>query len=84
VREAAVIAIPHPRWQERPLLVVVASAPLTEQALLAHLGDLVPKWWLPDAVVFVAELPHGPTGKLAKQDLRQWLAEGRLTITPAP
>jgi acyl-CoA synthetase (AMP-forming)/AMP-acid ligase II len=84
VREAAVIAIPHPRWQERPLLVVVPSGPVTEQALLAHLGGLVPKWWLPDAVVFVAELPHGPTGKLAKQDLRRWLAEGRLTITPAP
>ncbi|HEY0183114.1 MAG TPA: AMP-binding protein, partial [Rhodopila sp.] len=84
VREAAVIAIPHPRWQERPLLIVVAAAPVTEQALLAHLAEIVPKWWLPDVVTFVEELPHGPTGKLAKQVLRQWLAEGRLQIGPVP
>jgi acyl-CoA synthetase (AMP-forming)/AMP-acid ligase II len=88
VREAAVIAIQHPRWQERPVLIVVAAEPVTEQQLLAHLARLVPKWWLPEAVVFVEELPHGPTGKLAKQVLRQWLAEGRLgavlAVNPAP
>jgi fatty-acyl-CoA synthase len=82
VREAAVIAIRHPRWQERPLLVVIQAAPVTAQALLAHLADLMAKWWLPDAVVFVAELPHGTTGKLAKGDLRRSLVEGRLTIAP--
>jgi len=82
VREAAVIAIPHPRWQERPLLVVVASTAVTEQELRAHLAGLVPKWWLPDAVAFVEDLPHGPTGKLAKPVLRQWLADGRLGIAP--
>jgi acyl-CoA synthetase (AMP-forming)/AMP-acid ligase II len=80
VREAAVIAIPHPRWQERPLLIVVQAEPVTEQELLAHLADIVPKWWLPDRVLFVDELPHGPTGKLAKQELRHWLAEGRLNV----
>jgi acyl-CoA synthetase (AMP-forming)/AMP-acid ligase II len=84
VQEAAVIAIPHPRWQERPLLVVVAAAPVTEPELRAHLADLVPKWWMPDAVVFVESLPHGPTGKLAKQELRQWLADGRLGVGPNP
>jgi fatty-acyl-CoA synthase len=78
VREAAVIAIAHPRWQERPLLVVVPAKPVTAQALLAHLAALMPKWWLPESVVFVDELPHGPTGKLAKQELRQWLADGRI------
>ncbi|MGD0105483.1 MAG: AMP-binding protein [Rhodopila sp.] len=82
VREAAVIAIPHPRWQERPLLAVVTASPVTEQELRAHLAGLVPKWWLPDAVVFVEDLPHGPTGKLAKPVLRQWLADGRLGIAP--
>ncbi|MDR3533558.1 MAG: AMP-binding protein [Rhodopila sp.] len=82
VREAAVIAIPHPRWQERPLLIVATAGPVTEQELLAHLASLVPKWWLPDAVSFVEELPHGATGKLAKQVLRQWLAEGRLGVPP--
>lgn len=82
VREAAVIAIPHPRWQERPLLIVVPAEPVTQQELRAHLASLVPKWWLPEAVAFAAELPHGPTGKLAKEALRQWLASGRLNIVP--
>jgi 3-(methylthio)propionyl---CoA ligase len=72
VREAAVIAL--------PLLIVVQAEPVTEQELLAHLREIVPKWWLPDRVLFVDELPHGPTGKLAKQELRHWLAEGRLNI----
>jgi acyl-CoA synthetase (AMP-forming)/AMP-acid ligase II len=81
VREAAVIAMPHPRWQERPLLVVVAAAAVTGQDLRAHLAALVPKWWLPDAVAFVDTLPHGPTGKLAKRELREWLADGRLDVT---
>ncbi len=84
VREAAVITIPHPRWQERPLLVVVTSAPVTTEDLQTHLAGLVPKWWLPEAIVFVDQLPHGPTGKLAKQELRQWLADGRLGIVPVP
>jgi acyl-CoA synthetase (AMP-forming)/AMP-acid ligase II len=83
VREAAVIAVPHPRWQERPLLIVVPSGSLTEEELRSHLLGLVPKWWLPDAVAFVEELPHGPTGKLAKQVLRQWLADGKLHIIPS-
>ena len=83
VLEAAVIATPHPRWQERPLLIVVAAEAVTEQELLAHLAGRVPKWWLPEAVVFVKELPHGPTGKLAKQVLRQWLSDGRLGVVPA-
>jgi len=78
VKEAAVIGVPHPKWQERPLLIVIAEAELTEAALQAHLADLVPKWWLPDAIRFVDALPHGPTGKLAKGELRQWLAAGRL------
>jgi acyl-CoA synthetase (AMP-forming)/AMP-acid ligase II len=82
VREAAVIAMPHPRWQERPLLVVVISVPVSAADLRAHLSPLLPKWWLPDAVAFVTELPHGPTSKVAKQELRQWLAEGRLEIVP--
>jgi fatty-acyl-CoA synthase len=80
VREAAVLAIAHPRWQERPLLVVVAAEPVTAEALRAFLADLVPRWWLPDAVAFVDELPHGPTGKIAKAELRDWLNDGRLNV----
>ena len=80
VQEAAVLAIPHPKWQERPFLVVVprpGAAP-TQDDLRAHLSAIVPKWWLPDAISIVDSLPHGPTGKLAKNVLREWLAEGRL------
>ncbi len=80
VREAAVLAIPHPRWQERPFLVIVASDPVTPEELRLFLSDLVPKWWLPDAVAFVDELPHGPTGKLAKNVLRDWMKDGRLVV----
>ncbi len=79
VQEAAVLAIPHPRWQERPFLVVVASGPVSAEELRAHLTDRVPKWWLPDSIAFVDALPHGPTGKLAKNVLRDWMAEGKLT-----
>ena len=79
VAEAAVVAIPHPRWQERPFLIVLPRADVSADDLRAHLADLVPKWWLPDAIAFVEELPHGPTGKLAKNVLRDWIAKGKLT-----
>jgi fatty-acyl-CoA synthase len=82
VLEAAVLAIPHPKWQERPFLVLVArpGAEPAEDDIRSHLSDIVPKWWLPDAIAFVDELPHGPTGKLAKNVLREWLKDGRLTL----
>lgn len=73
VREAAVIAIPHPKWQERPLAVVVlkdgASAPAEE--LRAFLSKKFAKWQLPDDFVFVSELPHTSIGKLSKVELRK-------------
>ncbi|MDE2301761.1 MAG: long-chain-fatty-acid--CoA ligase [Sphingomonadales bacterium] len=73
IREAAAIAIAHPRWGERPLLVAVraAGASLSEAELIAWLGGRVAKWWLPDRVIFVADLPHTATGKLDKRALRQ-------------
>jgi acyl-CoA synthetase (AMP-forming)/AMP-acid ligase II len=73
VAEAAVIGVAHPKWQERPLLVVVKKAgqELTREALLAFLESKVAKWWLPDDVAFVAELPHTATGKLQKMKLRE-------------
>ncbi|MFO1350652.1 MAG: long-chain-fatty-acid--CoA ligase [Gammaproteobacteria bacterium] len=73
VAEAAVIGIAHPKWDERPLLVVVPAkdgAPSAEE-LRAYLAEKVAKWWLPDAIEFVAELPHGATGKLLKSELRE-------------
>lgn len=72
VAEAAVIAVKHPRWQERPLLIVrlKPSMSATADDLLAHLAPRVAKWWLPDAVVFVDEIPHTATGKILKTALR--------------
>jgi acyl-CoA synthetase (AMP-forming)/AMP-acid ligase II len=70
--EAAVIGAAHPRWGERPLLVVVKrpDAEVTKADILAFLQDKVAKWWLPDDVVFVDELPHTATGKVMKTALR--------------
>jgi fatty-acyl-CoA synthase len=72
VAEAAAIGVYHPKWDERPLLIVVRKpgSEVGEQAILAHLAGHVAKWWLPDAIVFVDELPHTATGKLLKTALR--------------
>ena len=73
VAEAAVIGIPHPRWQERPLLLLrchPGRRPETSD-ILAFLADKVPRWWLPDEVRLVDELPHTATGKLLKTRLRE-------------
>ncbi|KWH19748.1 3-(methylthio)propionyl-CoA ligase [Burkholderia multivorans] len=73
VAEAACIACAHPKWTERPLLVVVPreGANLTREALLAFYEGKVAKWWIPDDVVFVESLPHTATGKLQKLKLRE-------------
>jgi len=72
VAEAAAIAAAHPKWAERPLLVVVAKPgrELTEASVLAFFADKVPKFSVPDAVLVVDELPHGATGKIQKNVLR--------------
>jgi fatty-acyl-CoA synthase len=77
VAEAAVIGIAHPRWDERPLLLVVRrpGATLDEAAMLAHLKGKIAKWWLPDAVVFVDEIPHTAAGKILKTELRRRFAD---------
>lgn len=73
VAEAAVIGVAHPKWQERPLLIVVkrAGAEVTREELLTFLAGRVVKWWLPDDVAFVDSLPHTATGKLLKTKLRE-------------
>ncbi len=73
VREAAVIAVSHPKWQERPLAVVVPreGAQLSPSALRAFLAPKFASWQLPDAFVFVEQLPHTSTGKLLKAALRK-------------
>src|SRR5262249_45066782 len=79
VLEAAVIGLPHERWQERPLACVVTKPgeTLTPEAVIEWLVPRVAKWWLPDDVVFVETLPKTSVGKLAKRELRQQLAGHR-------
>jgi acyl-CoA synthetase (AMP-forming)/AMP-acid ligase II len=73
VAEAAAVGVKHPKWDERPILLVVrkAGAEVTPQQILDHLEGHVAKWWLPDEIVFVESLPHTATGKLLKTALRQ-------------
>ena len=72
VAEAAVIGVPHPKWAERPLACVVVKPgeELTKDELLDWLADKVAKWWLPDDVVFIDEVPKTSVGKFSKKDLR--------------
>lgn len=73
VSEAAVIGLPHPKWDERPLLIICAKegAELTKESVLAHLEGKIAKWWMPDDVAFVDEIPHTATGKIQKTTLRE-------------
>jgi len=77
VAEAAVIGVPHPKWTERPLLIVVAAEGIEadKQHILASLEGKIAKWWIPEDCVFVAEIPHTATGKISKKDLRQQFAD---------
>jgi 3-(methylthio)propionyl---CoA ligase len=79
IAQAAAIAIPHPKWQERPLLVAVLKpgASATREEILEYFLGKVAKWWIPDDVVFVEKLPLTATGKLSKLQLRQQFAEYR-------
>jgi acyl-CoA synthetase (AMP-forming)/AMP-acid ligase II len=73
VAEAAVIGVPHPKWDERPLLVIVPKADKspTKESLLKFLEGKIAKWWMPDDVVFVKDIPHTATGKIQKRTLRE-------------
>ncbi|MBP6627397.1 MAG: AMP-binding protein, partial [Arenimonas sp.] len=73
VAMAAVIGVKHPKWEERPLLLVVLrpGQALDRDGVLAFLAERVAKWWLPDEVLFVDSLPVGGTGKVQKSELRQ-------------
>ena len=73
VAEACVIGVLHKKWDERPILLVVKveEQEVTKEDILDYLKDKVAKFWLPDEVVFVKELPHTATGKLLKTNLRE-------------
>ena len=86
VARAAVIGVPHEKWGERPVLVVVptpAGSP-TGESILEFLSEQVAKWWLPDHVAFVEALPVGGTGKVQKNVLRRMYDRGELEATDPP
>ena len=85
VSEAAVIALPHPKWSERPLACVVLreGESATKDEIIAFLDGRVAKWWLPDDVAFVDEIPKTSVGKFSKKDLRERFADYTLPTATA-
>jgi len=73
VAEAAVIGVKHPKWDERPLLVIVLKKDerASKDEILGFMEGKIAKWWMPDDVVFVDEIPHTATGKIQKITLRE-------------
>ncbi|MDS0292924.1 long-chain fatty acid--CoA ligase [Halogeometricum luteum] len=93
VAEATVVGVPHQRWQERPVAFVVPAASADEETLKSELVEMVksefPKWWAPDEVVFIEEVPKTATGKFDKKVLREEyddesLVEGKTPEDAAP
>jgi len=86
VGEAAAIGVRHPKWDERPLLLIVRKpgAEVGADDIRAHLTRHVAKWWLPDEILFVDSLPHTATGKLLKTALREQYRDYRLPTAEEP
>ena len=80
VTEAAVIGLPHPKWDERPLLIIIKDegADVSKEDVLGYLEGKIAKWWMPDDVAFVDEIPHTATGKIQKLTLREQFADYKL------
>jgi len=80
IAEAAVIGVAHPKWDERPLLIVVPKPGSTPRAdnILSFFEGKIAKWWMPDDVAFVDEIPHTATGKIQKMALRDQFKDYRL------
>jgi fatty-acyl-CoA synthase len=80
IAEAAVIGVRHPKWDERPIVVAVKKPgqDVSRDEILKFYEGKIAKWWMPDDVVFVPELPHTATGKLSKLTLRQQFKDYRL------
>ena len=73
VAEAAVIGVRHPKWDERPLLVIVLKEgqTATREEILGFFQGKIANWWMPDDVVFIPAIPHTATGKIQKMALRE-------------
>jgi fatty-acyl-CoA synthase len=86
IAEAAVIGIRHPKWDERPLLVAVLKAgqSASKADVLGYMQGKIAKWWMPDDVVFVDEIPHTATGKIQKTELRKRFADYVLPSAETP
>jgi fatty-acyl-CoA synthase len=93
VSEATVIGVPHEKWQERPVAFIVPTAGADRETLVDEVYDMLredyPKWWLPDDIEFIEEVPKTATGKFSKKDLRdqyadQSLVEGNVPEDAAP
>jgi acyl-CoA synthetase (AMP-forming)/AMP-acid ligase II len=80
VAEAAVIGVAHPKWDERPLLIIVKKPghSVSGQEVLDYISPKIAKWWMPDDVQFVDELPHTATGKISKLELRKQFVDYKL------
>ena len=80
VAEAAVIGVHHPKWDERPLLVIVLKEgqSATKEEILGYLEGKIAKWWMPDDVAFVDQIPHTATGKIQKTVLRDMFKDHAL------
>ncbi|NIJ42575.1 fatty-acyl-CoA synthase [Parvibaculum indicum] len=85
VAEAAVIGIAHPKWDERPLLIIVKNEgeDVTKEDILEYMEGKIAKWWMPDDVAFVEEIPHTATGKIQKLELRKMFKDYTLPTAQA-
>ena len=83
--QAAVIGVRHPKWDERPLLVVVLKKDqkASKDEILNFMQGKIAKWWMPDDVTFVDEIPHTATGKILKTALREKFKDYRLPTAAA-
>ena len=81
VAEAAVIGVRHPKWDERPLLIIVLKKDVsaTPEEIFAFMKGKIASWWMPDEMVFVDEIPHTATGKIQKTVLRERFKDFVLT-----
>ncbi len=88
VSEAAVVGVPHDKWQERPVAFVVSNGATDNDPLREEIMDLLrddyPKWWLPDAIEYIDEIPKTATGKFSKKDIRDQYTDGSLLEGSTP